>query len=100
MEKLFELCRWNARHIIDDGHGDTLSDKNVIIKILADSLQGLDKLNGVSSLSKKVYLDIASRHNELYFLRQQIYFLSRTYRNINTDKDISFSEKVDISETL
>jgi len=96
MYKLFELCKWNARYIIDEGNKDALYNKNIIIEVLAESLKDLDKLNCIPKLSKEEYLKIASQHKELSFIESQIYFLSKTYKNIKMDKSISEIEKIDI----
>jgi hypothetical protein len=96
MYKLFELCKWNARHIIDEGCKDTLFNQDAVIKILAESLKDLDKLNGIRPFSKIEYSEMASQHKELNFIGNQIYFLSKTYKNIKTDKGISEVEKIDI----
>lgn len=96
MYKLFELCMWNARYVIDEGHKDTLYTQDAIIRILAKSLKGLDKLNGIHPSSDTKYLEMASKHNELESIKNQIYFLCKTYKNIQTDKDLSTKEKIDI----
>ena len=96
MYKLFELCRWNARYIIDNGDKDTLYNHDTIIKILADSLKGIDKLNGIHPFSNSKYLETASQHKELKFIKNQIYFLCQTYKNIQTDKGLETEEKISI----
>jgi len=96
MYKLFELCRWHAKTIIDAGYKDTLQREYKIIEIVAKSLKSLDKLNDIRLFSKQEYLEKASQHKELSFIKNQIDFLCTTYKNIHTDKDLSREEKVEI----